>query len=150
MRDTITMGSIAGLISTAVMTFYHWLFRFFGFKFIDTWETAANIFLNRSLVHTPFGICIGFFGQFILGSIFGTTVAYTLRLTGKDYHWLKGVGVGAMIWFVSVGLFMKLLRLELEGRGQLFTNLMTIIDFIILGTIDSIIIAKYARFKKVN
>jgi hypothetical protein len=148
MQDTITIGSIAGLIGTALMTFYHWMLRLIGFKFIDPWETAANIILNRNLVHTPIGYLIGFLGQFILGSIFGITVAYTLRLTGKDFFWLKGVGVGALIWLGSVGLLMKLLQLELHGRSQPLTNLLTIIDFIVLGTVSSIIITRYARFKK--
>lgn len=147
MRDTITIGSIAGLSGTFVMTFYHWVLRMFGLKFIDTWETAANIFLNQNLIHTPVGYFIGFLGQFVLGSIFGVAVAYTLRLTGKDYYWLKGIGVGAVIWLSSVGFFMKLLHLQLEGRNQPFTNLVTVIDFSTLGTISSIIIAKYARFK---
>lgn len=150
MHDTIAIGSIAGLAGTALMTFYHWMLRLIGFKFIEPWETAANIILNRNLIHTPIGYLIGFLGQFILGSIFGITVAYTLRFTGKDFFWLKGFGVGAVIWLGSVGLFMRLLRLELAGRGQSFTNMLTIIDFIVLGTISSIIITKYARFKKSN
>jgi hypothetical protein len=150
MHDTITIGSIAGLSGTAVMTFYHWVLRLIGFKFIDPWETAANIILNRNLIHTPLGYLIGFLGQFILGSIFGITVAYTLRLTGKDFFLLKGLGVGAVIWLGSVGFFMKLLQLEMDGRGQDFTNLLTIIDFIVLGLISSIIITKYARFKKLK
>jgi hypothetical protein len=146
-RDTITIGFIAGTLATLVMTTYYWLLRLLGFKFITTWETAAHIFLNGNLLKTPIGILTGFLAQFVLGALFGIIVAYTLRFTGKDYYLLKGVGVGAVIWLGSVGFFMRFLHIALHGRGQPLTNLLTIIDFIVIGIISSTIIARYGKFK---
>jgi hypothetical protein len=147
MRDTIAIGSIAGLIATIVMTLFNLLIRLLGFTFITTWETASNIFLNPHLIHTPTGYFIGLLAQFILGAIFGTVVAYTLRLTGKDYYILKGIGVGAVVWLVSIGFFMHLLHIEIQGRNDPLSNIMAILEFNMLGIITPIIIAKYARFK---
>lgn len=147
MRDTIMMGSIAGFVATTVMTFYHWVIERIGLRPIQPWETAANIFLNPSLIHKPIGYFIGFLGQYVLGSIFGVAVAYTLKLTGKDYYWVKVIGVGALVWLGSLGLFMKMLGLKLEGRSDPLTNWVTVIDFVVFGSICSLIIAHYARFK---
>lgn len=147
MRDTITTGVIAGIIATIVMTLFNLVIRLLGFEFIATWETAANIFLVPQLIHTPIGYFIGWMTQFILGAIFGTVVAYTLRLTGKDFYILKGIGVGAVVWLASIGLFMRFLHIKIQGRSEPLTNLLAVIDFNILGVISSTIIAKYAKFK---
>jgi hypothetical protein len=147
MRDTITIGSIAGLVGTFVMGLFNLLIRMLGFKFITTWETAANIFLNPQLIHTTTGYFIGLLTQFILGAIFGTVVSYTLRLTGKDFYILKGIGVGAIIWLASIGLFMRLLHIELQGRVDPVSNIMAILEFNMMGIIISMIIARYAKFK---
>jgi hypothetical protein len=146
MRDTITIGSIAGCCGTIVMTLYKWILLLFGLKFISTWETAAHIILNHNLIHTPIGYLTGYTMQFILGSIFGIVVAYMLRATGKDFYLIKGIGVGAIVWLSSVGFFMRLLHIELQGRGDSLTNFLTIFDWIILGVISSSVVAKYARF----
>ena len=146
MRDTITMGTIAGFISTTVMTIIVWIVRLLGYEFITTWETATHIFLTKKLIHTPIGYLTGFLGQFSLGAIYGVIVAYTLRFTGKDFYILKGIGVGAVVWLASIGFFMHLLGIQIEGRGDPLSNLMAIIEFIILGIINSYVVKKYARF----
>lgn len=146
MRDTITIGTIAGLVSTTVMTIINWTVRLLGFKFITTWETATHIFLNKALIHTPTGYIVGFVGQFALGSIFGVLVAYTLRFTGKDFYILKGIGMGAVVWLASIGFFMHFLNIQIQGRGEPLSNLIAILDFIVLGIIDSYIVKRYAKF----
>lgn len=147
MRDTITIGVIAGTSATAAMTLFNSALRLFGLDFISTWETAAHIFLNPQLIHTPIGYFIGYTGQFVLGSIFGIVVAYTLRMTGKDFYLLKGIGIGAVVWLASIGLFMRVLHIQLQGRSEPLTNLITVGQFNIMGIISSIIIARYGRFK---
>jgi hypothetical protein len=147
MRDTITIGTIAGLTGTAIMALFNLFVRLLGFTFITTWETAANIFLNPHIIHTPTGYFVGLLAQFILGSIFGMIVAYTLRFTGKDFYILKGIGVGAVVWLASIGFFMRLLHIEIQGRNEPLSNIMAVIEFNMMGIISSMIIAKYAKFK---
>jgi hypothetical protein len=147
MSDTITIGTIAGFAGTIVMTIYKGILLLFGFKFITTWETAAHIILAPDLCQSPIGYFIGFTMQCILGSIVGVIVAYTLRFSGKDFYLLKGLGVGAITWLGSVGFFMRFLRIELQGRHDALTNLLTVLDWVLLGMICAVIVAKYARFK---
>ncbi len=147
MRDTIMIGTIAGFVANLTMVSFALTVKLFGFKFITTWETAANIFLAPKLIHTPTGYFIGVLAQLVLGAIFGITVAYVLRLTGKDFYILKGIGVGAVIWLASIGLFMRFLHIEIHGRSEAFTNIMAVIEFVILGIVNSTIIAKYAKFR---
>jgi len=121
MRDTITIGTIAGVVATTVMTLYKAILFLLGFQFISTWDSAAKIFLDASLIYTPIGYFIGFLGQYVLGSIFGVTVAYMLRFTGKDFYLLKGIGVGTMIWLGSLGFMMRILAINLHGRSHVLT-----------------------------
>jgi hypothetical protein len=147
MRDTMTIGVISGFCGTLVMDVYKLILLGIGFKFIAPWDTAAHIILNPTLCNTPLGYSIGFLLHFILGAIFGVMVAYTLRFSGKDYYLLKGLGVGAIVWLGSLGFFMRLLQIRLDGRNDAFTNLLTIFDWVIIGAVSSGIVARYARFK---
>lgn len=146
MRDTITIGTIAGFIATIVMSVFVGIVRLLGYHFITTWETAANTILNKDIIHTPIGYLVGFVAHFTLGSFFGVVVAYTLRITGKDYYLLKGIGVGAVVWLISIGFFMHLLHIQIQGRESPMSNLMAILEFIIQGSITSTVVKKYAKF----
>jgi hypothetical protein len=147
MRDTITIGSIAGLISSGVIMIYSLILDLLGFKFIAIWESAASIILDAKLLHTPIGFLIGLVVHIGLGCACGVMLAYILRFTGKDFYLMKGVGLTAIIWLGSIGFFMRLLRINLNGRGEPFTNLLSIVHFIVFGGVCSTIIAKYAKFK---
>jgi hypothetical protein len=147
MRDTITMGTIAGLISATILSLFLGIVRLLGFKFITISETAASVILNRDLIHAPIGYLVGYLVHFTLGAVFGIVVGYTLRITGKDFYLLKGIGIGAVVWLVSIGFFMRLLHIELQGRSSPLSNLMAILEFNIMGIITAVIIKKYADFK---
>jgi hypothetical protein len=94
-RDTITTGSIAGIIATLVFLSVNYIFKLLGYHFTSTWEATAGIFLSNNLVHTPLGYIIGFVGQFVIGASGGISLAYILKFTGYDYYILKGLGMGA-------------------------------------------------------
>ncbi len=147
MRDTYTIGVIAGLISSAILSLFVGFARLLGLKFITVSETAASIILNNHLTDTPIGFLVGYVAHFTLGAIFGIIVAYSLRLTGKDFYLLKGIGIGAMAWLVSIGFFMRLLHIQLQGRNSPLSNLMAILEFIIMGTVTAIVVKKYGIFK---
>jgi hypothetical protein len=147
MRDTITIGTIAGSISTITITLFTWILRLLGFNFISIWETAANIILNKGLIHEPVGYFIGMVAHFTLGAIFGIMLAYMLRLTGKDFYILKGIGLGALFWLGSIGFFMHLLNIQIQGRNSPISNIIVVIEFHIMGIVTSSIIKKYGKFK---
>jgi hypothetical protein len=146
MKDTITIGTIAGVISTIFVSLFVGVVRLLGFKFITIWDTASQIILSKGLLHTPIGYLVGFIAHFTLGAVFGVILAYTLRFTGKDFYILKGIGLGAVFWLVSIGFFMHLMQIEIEGRHSPLSNLAAIIEFNIMGICTAYIIKKYARF----
>jgi len=97
-RDTITIGSIAGTIATLSFITFNYLVKLLGFQFTSTWEATASIFLSNDLIHTPIGYFVGSLGQFVVGASGGIFAAFILKFTGYDYYILKGLGIGAFLW----------------------------------------------------
>jgi hypothetical protein len=129
-----------------VLSIFIWIVHLFGFKFIMIWEVAANTIINKQLIHTPIGYLVGFVAHFTMGAVFGVIVAYTLRFTGKYYYLLKGIGIAAVVWLVSIGFFMHLLQIQIQGRSAPLSNLMAIFEFIVEGSVTAFIVKKYAGF----
>jgi len=147
MRDTITIGSIAGLAGTLPIMAVNLIFHLFGFKATPAWEASADIFLSPHLIHTPVGYVVGFAGQSIIGASGGIVMAYFLRLTGKDYYLLKGLGLGGLLWLSSVGLIMPMLHITMYIQNEPATQYMIILNLSLFGLTSSAIVAKYGEFK---
>ena len=54
-------------------------------------------------------LVIGTIGILVAGAFVGTLVSFLLRITGPDFAWLKGLGVGAVLWPVHVSFLPGLL-----------------------------------------
>lgn len=142
-RDTITIGSIAGIIATLVFISVNYIFKLLGYQFTSTWESTAGIFLSNNLVHTPLGFIIGFLGQFVIGASGGIIMAYILKFTGYDYYILKGLGMGAFYWLVGVGIIGKIINMTQQIADEPVTNFLIILDLTIFSIISVLIIKKY-------
>ena len=142
-RDTITIGSIAGIIATSVFLSVNYIFKLRGYEFTSTWEATASIFLSDNLVHTPLGRMMGFLGQYVIGASGGISTAYILKFTGNDYYLLKGFGMGAVYWVLTVGIIGKIINLTPQFADELTTNFLIFLDLAILGIVSAIIINKY-------
>lgn len=147
-RDTITIGSIAGIIATLVFISVNYIFKLLGYQFTSTWEATAGIFLASNLIHTPLGKIVGFLGEYIVGASGGITMAFILKFTGYDYYILKGLGMGALFWLVGVGIIGKLINLTPKIADEPLTNFLIILDLIIFGIISALIIVKYGDVKQ--
>lgn len=144
-RDTITIGCIAGIIATASFLTVNYLFKLLGFQFTSTWEATASIFLSVNLIHTPLGYFIGFLGQYVIGASGGIVMAYVIRFTGYDYYLLKGLGVGAFFWVVTVGIIGKLINLTPQFADETVTSFLIVLDLAIFGVMSVFIITKYGK-----
>lgn len=147
-RDTIAIGTIAGIIATFIFILVNYLFKLLGYQFTSTWEGTAGIFLSNNLVHTTLGKIVGFLGEYAVGASGGITMAYILKFTGYDYSILKGLGMGASFWLVGVGLIGKIINLTPKFADEPVTNFLIILDVIIFGIISALIIVKYGNVKQ--
>jgi hypothetical protein len=146
-RDTITIGTTAGIIGTFFFLTVNYIFKLFGYQFTSTWEATAGIFMSNNLVHTPLGNIIGFLGEYAIGASVGISIAYILKFTGYDYYILKGLGIGAFYWIVSVGVIGNILNVTTQFANEPVTNFLIILDLFILSLISVLIIIKFSDIR---
>jgi len=85
MRDTLTIGTIAGVLGTVVMHISSMIFEKLGLIKMTTLQVSSAIFLDWSQVNTPMGIVIGAVVHFIIGAGRGVLLLGILR-DGKRFH----------------------------------------------------------------
>ncbi|KJS86959.1 MAG: hypothetical protein JM58_05395 [Peptococcaceae bacterium BICA1-8] len=70
---------------------------------------------------------IGFFTHFLAGAMVGIALALVFKFTGKDYPYLKGIGIGLLLWIVHVAIIPNIV----DPRPYLIrTPLESIVDLI--------------------
>lgn len=126
-QDTILTGILGGLIGTVCMDTTNALIykarkteglygHIAGQFFVSPWRTKQRKnFILGELLHLA------------VGGFFGLPTILTLKLTGKDHYWLKGLGTSMFTWGIlytggqKLGLFKKL-RLTKTHYSALFNN----------------------------
>lgn len=144
-QDTLATGAFSGIIATAITTLLTWIVLQSGVSFTSLWIFAGAIVLNDSALHTPLGILIGMVTHLMLGGIFGVITAFTLRLTGKDYYLIKGVGVATLFFIGARGIIQILTNIAPWMRDEIMSTIITLINLLVTGIICAYIIAKRTK-----
>jgi len=146
MRDTITIGTIAGFIGTVGMHATNVILKYLGIVKITTLQMASNLFLNWEQANTLQGAIIGGINHFFIGTIVGVTIAFTLRYFGKDYYLLKGLGITGIGYLIGMGFIAPLINIVPQVRADSLTLLGHIAAFTVYGLVTPTIIAYYSDF----
>ncbi|SEO82276.1 hypothetical protein [Propionispora vibrioides] len=144
-QDTLASGAFSGIIATAITTLLSWLLLQSGVSFTSLWIFAGALVLNDSALHTPWGISIGMITHLMLGGIFGVITAFTLRLTGKDYYLIKGLGVATCFFIGARGIIQVLTNIAPWMRDEILSTIITLINLLLTGIISSYLIAKRTK-----
>lgn len=144
-QDTIANGVFSGIIATAITTLLSWIALQSGISFTSLWIFAGAIVLNDAALHTPLGILLGMVTHLMLGGIFGVITAFTLRLTGKDYYLIKGIGVGTFFFIGARGIIQVLTNIAPWMRDEIMSTIITLINLLGTGIISSYLIAKRTK-----
>lgn len=123
--DTIKDGALAGLFGSLGDALIH----IPAFFILDTSMTAH--FISQLLFPfekvTTIRFFIGFFTHFLAGAIIGIALALVFSFFGKDYPFLKGIGLGLLLWIVHVAVIPNVV----EPRPYLLrTPMESIVDLI--------------------
>lgn len=103
--DIIFRGIIAGIIATLVYTALNWALFAFGILPSTVVHYAAVLLMPPPGTGiNALSITMGAIGVFVAGSLLSVILAIILRRTGRDFAWLKGIGVGAILWPTHVAL----------------------------------------------
>ncbi len=146
MRDTITIGTIGGSVSTVIFLVADWAIdAILGIKYTSSIEGTSSIYLNPDYIHTVAGYILGTVNTFLLGSTVGVLVAITLRIFGKDYYLLKGIGVALMWKMGTFGILAPIANITPNIKNEPQTMLLAMLNFFIMGIISSFIVKKYMK-----
>lgn len=126
--DSIKTGVIAGFLGALGDAIIH----IPAFFLIGTSTTAHYIsqlmFPNKEVTIIRF--VFGFSTHFFAGATVGILLYFLLKITGRDYALLKGIGMGIVFWIVHVIVIPNLVaprpylyRTELEAFVDLVAHL---------------------------
>ena len=116
-EDPVMIGAIAGFIGTVVKEVLNGISVMFDWSGKLYWHMAASVFVLPHDVKKPGALLLGALGDFITGAFFGIAVVYVLRLTGRRFAYIKGLGVAWMVWLGLFGLVANLDIIRLTPVG---------------------------------
>lgn len=140
-KDSVLQVTVAGLIGAAVMNLVMYALLFLGLDVTMPWAIAADVFLTAQLAGTPLGIAIGLVGTVALSIASAALLPLVLVWTGLDFAILKGILATNAFSFVTMGLFMPLLRISPQVQRQPLTNLVALGILTVTGAVMGSVIS---------
>ncbi len=142
-QDSIVSGAISGLIGTIAKEIIDFISVAVGFSKETYWHVAASIFVKPAEAATPVGQALGALADLITGAFFGVLLLYLIKFTGKDYLYIKGLGLGWLIWLAVFGIVINLQVVRITPT-DLGTSLSAFIEHSVFGLTAAWFIGKYA------
>ena len=144
MKDTIAIGTIAGLIGGTIGLVFSYSMFLAGISPMASLHLAASLVVMDILNLTIGGIVWSVVTHLSVSAAFSIILAHILLRTGKDYWVLKGVGFGAIFCLIAHSYFIPLMRTdirELIFNAPSFGTMIT--THALIGLIASYIITRY-------
>ncbi|MBC2725078.1 hypothetical protein [Desulfosporosinus sp.] len=146
MLDTIAVGTLAGVVAVIAYEIVDWLITgSFGADYTAPWEAGANIYLNDDYIHTPFGYITGMTNSLLMTCAIGVLTAIALRISGKDFYLIKGIGISLMWRLGTFGILAPIVGVASQINNEPYSQFIFYINFIIVGAVTSYIVAKYMK-----
>jgi hypothetical protein len=149
-KDTLTVGVVAGIVGTIVMLILSQLLMALDLIKMATLDYSAEIFLEPQQAGTPAGVIVGLIAHFMVGAGGGVLLAYFMKISGKDYYWLKGLGLGAVMLLLGMAFVVTLMNIMPEMREDSLTVLFHMVIYFIYGLTCAYVIKRYGKFEMVE
>lgn len=107
-NDDLTIAVTSAILATLIKNCFSLLLWFNNFKQYLYWQLAASVFLEDTNLQTFPSLLIGFIADLAVAALLGIIFFYSLRLTGRNHAYLKGVFAGLFIWVGVTGLTTKI------------------------------------------
>jgi hypothetical protein len=101
-RDSIALGTVAGLLGNIPSLILNFISVQLGFSKTYSFQISGGIYLFRRFTMEPGGILLGLLVWIFTSAFLGVAIVYLLKLTGRDYWWLKGILVSNFLMFVGM------------------------------------------------
>lgn len=145
-KDTFTTGVVAGILGLLAMHLSSWAWKSAGIIDLTTLQVSAAIFLTPSQIDTLAGTIVGILAHIMVGSAGGVLLAYFIKFSGKEFFWLKGLGLSGFMLLVGMGLIVRIMDITPEMRADSTITLVHFFNYFIYGLVVAYVIYKFGRF----
>jgi hypothetical protein len=139
-HDKVYTGFIAGTIGGLATFLVDMFFYAVGVTRTMILEQAGYLVLPNGIsLDLPSSLMMGAAVHWVVAAVLGVTGAYIIRLTGRDFLWLKGVLYGGFIW---VGLHGYLAATAIPDRllkPDVATSVLTAFSHLLFGLITLLV-----------
>jgi hypothetical protein len=142
-RDKVALGTIAGLIGAIPQVLINALSVYIGFAKNFDFQLSGSIYLSRELTLTFWGFILGGIVWYSMAAGLGIFTTYFIKLTGKDYWWLKGIIVSNTVMYIFMYGFFFSLEAPKVVPWDVSTNFSILIENYIFGITTGYIIQRY-------
>lgn len=146
MRDTITTGTVSGIIGAIMLNTFVYLLRLFGVKTSTPWDVAADVFLTPTQIPTMSGLFIGLVATMALGVGSAILITLILKAGGPENAWLKGMLAANAVGFGTMAL-MPPLGIAGHVQNEPITNIVALAGLSLFGIVASYLIVKLGRIQ---
>lgn len=113
LSDKILAGALIGIFANGVKLTFNYLGYFLGWTDVVFWQIVASRFLAKEDLFTPYAYLVGGIADIVMTASIGIIFLYALEFFGKGNLWLRGSGMGLLLW---VTLFGTLLGQSVENK----------------------------------
>lgn len=122
-QDTVASGTVAGTLGGLVKLAINLVLYVIGVAKTTTLHASAAALLPPGApLGLPSSLMVGLVVDWLIGVGLGILGAYILRLTGRDFLWLKGIVYGGLIWVLGYGFLATLVVPKWLIRPDLATS----------------------------
>ena len=142
-RDGFALGAISGVIGTIPQIIFDLISVQLGYSKFYAFQISGSIYLYKSLTYRPMGLILGGLIWETTGVLLGIITVYLIRLTGKEYWWLKGLVVSNLFMFTIIYGFLFSLGAARIIPWDIPTNVTIFMGNIIFGLVMSYYVMRW-------
>jgi len=144
MRDTVVIGTVAGLIGGAVMVAVNLTLFVAGVIPLSQLHQGARAVLppEAALDSAP-ALAMGAVVTLMVAVLLGVLAVYILQATGRDHAWFKGLLYGLTVWVVGYGTLAPLAVPVPILRPDLSTSAASLLGHLLYGLTVFLVAAQH-------
>lgn len=146
-RDTVALGASAGVLGTVPQLIFDFIAVQLGWSGYYAFQISGSIYLLKRFTDSFGGLILGGLVWESMAILLGILIVVTIRITGVDYWWLKGLAVSNIIMFIIIYGFLYTLGAAKIVPFDIQTNLTMFVGNVIFGLTASYLIMRLGDMK---
>lgn len=146
-KDPLLFSFLGGILGTLGDEVVHWSSVFLSLANSTTGHYISQLIFPNQTV-TIEKLLMGEFTHIIAGATLGVALFIILKISGYDYHILKGVGFGTVLWILHVAIIPNLVFPRPYVYRTFNEAIIDLVSHIVWGGITAWFISYYLKKAK--